>query len=74
MARKSSKGRGRAGEMFSTPGGIIHHAASLSDLPRGRVVDYYGPPAAIDQQSSIVSSGGAKAPNLLTRFKQKGKK
>jgi hypothetical protein len=75
MARgKSSRGNG--GELYETPSGLVHAAASLTDLPRGKYVQHFGAPGDPQQKSSVQGSGypGRQSPGTMFLQGKKGKK
>lgn len=67
MARKGSGGR--LNEVYETPGGIQHNAASLA----GKTNEYFGPPAKVGAKPPIVRGPGESAnpTGLLKRFSSK---
>jgi len=62
------------GELYSTPSGLVHAAASLADLPRGKYIQHLGAPGDPLQKSSDNGSGypGKQSPDRI--YLQKGKK
>lgn len=60
---------GARNEVYETPGGIQHNAASLA----GKVNEYFGPPAPIGSKQTVVRGPGESAnpTGLLRRFSSK---